>query len=93
MSLVLELSPEQEQRLEAEASRQGLSSEEYVLRIVEERIGSPVTEPGHLWRTLSPDEWTRKFTAWAGSVVPDTPVLPDEAFSRESMYEDERHNR
>lgn len=36
---------------------------------------------------LSGEEWEREFDAWMAS-FPDTPPLPDEALSRESLYPD-----
>jgi hypothetical protein len=35
---------------------------------------------------ISADEWMRKFRAWAHSHPTDTPLLSDEAISRESIY-------
>jgi hypothetical protein len=35
---------------------------------------------------ISADEWMRKFRAWAHSHPMDTPLLSDEAISRESIY-------
>ena len=37
---------------------------------------------------MSADEWMRKFRAWAHSHPADTPLLSDEAISRESIYGD-----
>jgi hypothetical protein len=39
----------------------------------------------HLQRT-DPEEWVRQFDAWVDSHSPGTPVLSDEAMSRESIY-------
>ena len=38
--------------------------------------------------TLSAEEWSRAFHAWADSHPTDTPLLSDEAISRESIYGD-----
>jgi len=39
-------------------------------------------------QTMSADEWMRRFRAWAHSHPTDTPLLSDEAISRESIYSD-----
>jgi hypothetical protein len=39
-------------------------------------------------QTMRADEWMRKFRAWAHSHPTDTPLLSDEAISRESIYDD-----
>jgi hypothetical protein len=41
----------------------------------------------HLQKT-DPQEWARQFDAWVDSHDPNTPVLSDEAMSRESIYPD-----
>ena len=44
---------------------------------------------------LSPEEWVRRFDEFMAEVErdfpPNTPVLSDEALSRENIYDDERH--
>jgi len=37
---------------------------------------------------MSADEWMRRFRAWAHSHPTDTPLLSDEAISRDSIYGD-----
>ena len=37
---------------------------------------------------LSHEEWKKAFRAWIDSHPTDTPLLSDEAISRESIYED-----
>lgn len=41
----------------------------------------------HLQKT-DPKEWARQFDAWVNSHDPNTPVLSDDAMSRESIYPD-----
>jgi hypothetical protein len=41
----------------------------------------------HLQKT-DPQEWARQFDAWVDGHDPNTPVLSDEAMSRESIYPD-----
>jgi len=37
-------------------------------------------------RTVNAEEWLRKFRTWAHSHPTTTPLLSDEAISRESIY-------
>jgi len=68
----------------------GLTLEEWLARLasVGTNGGIPAGESiVHLQRT-DPKEWGRRFHAWVESHGPDTPVLSDEAMSRESIYPD-----
>jgi hypothetical protein len=47
---------------------------------LEERVASG--------QTMNADEWMRKFRAWAHSHPTDTPLLSDDAISRDSIYGD-----
>jgi hypothetical protein len=79
MTVTVELLPEIEAGLSTLAAEQGLSLNDYVRRLLEERV------PGHGQPTLSPAE---RAAAWRESVrgLPHTPPLSDEAISRESIY-------
>ena len=85
MTLTIDVGPEQEARLLEEAARQGLDARDYVRRIIEShlplRTGSPPFNT-----TATPEERARAFRAWAESQRLDTPLLSDEAISRESIY-------
>ena len=85
MTLTLELSPEREAALKAQAQARGMSVEEWLLELTER--AAPSTSIAHLQKT-NPKEWARQFRAWADSHDPNTPVLSDEAMSRESIYPD-----
>ena len=85
MTLKLELSPEREAALKAQAHARGMSVEEWLLELTEQ--AAPSTSIAHLQKT-NPKEWARRFRAWADSHDPNTPVLSDEAMSRESIYPD-----
>lgn len=85
MTLTIELSPEREAALQAQARALGLSIEEWLLHLAEQHI--PSGSIAHLQKT-DPVEWARRFRAWADSHGPSTPVLSDEAMSRESIYPD-----
>jgi hypothetical protein len=75
----LELKPEVQAGLQAEAQARGLSLEEYLEQVVRDHT---VSVP-----TVSAEAWEREFEAWVAS-FPEGPALSDEAISRESMYPD-----
>ena len=85
MTLTIELSPEREAALRAQARAVGLSLEEWLLHLAEQHV--PSGSIAHLQKT-DPEEWARQFRAWADNHDPNTPVLSDEAMSRESIYPD-----
>jgi hypothetical protein len=85
MTVTLNLPPEKEAAFEAQARARGLSLEQWMLELAEQSV-QPVSI-AHLQRT-DPQEWARHFDAWVDSHDPNTPVLSDEAMSRESIYPD-----
>jgi hypothetical protein len=85
MTLRLELSPEREAALEAQAHARGLTVEEWLLEIAEAL--APASSIAGLQRR-NPTEWMRQFREWAEGHDRTTPLLSDEAVSRESIYPD-----
>ena len=85
MTLRLELPPEREAAIKAQAQARGLSVEEWLLELAE--LAAPSFSVVHLQKT-NPAEWARQFRAWADGHDPNTPILSDEAMSRESIYPD-----
>jgi hypothetical protein len=77
----LDLGPDFEQRLRALADANGVSVEDYLRRVVEEKTG--IAEPAR----LSVQEWFRRFEEWADS-FPEAPPIPEEALNRENLYPD-----
>jgi hypothetical protein len=79
MSVKIELPPELEASLAAQAAAQGVPLLEYLRHLLEEQASAGAGN------TLSPEE---RATAWRESVsgLPDTEPLSDEAISRESIY-------
>jgi len=77
----LNLNPDIEARLIALAQSSGVSVEDFLLHVVEERAGR--SKP----QRLSPELWGAEFEAWADS-FPEAPPIPDEALSRENLYPD-----
>jgi hypothetical protein len=85
MTVTLDLPPEKEAALKAQAQARGLSLEQWMLELADQSV-QPVSI-AHLQKT-NPEEWARQFDAWVDSHNPDTPALSDEAMSRESIYPD-----
>ena len=77
----LNLNPDVEARLIALAQSTGVSVEDFLLHVVEEKTGHSKA------RRLSPEQWGAEFDAWADS-FPDAPPIPDEALRRENLYPD-----
>ena len=85
MTLTLELSPEREAALKAQAEARGISVQEWLFQLADQL--APPASIAHLQRT-NPQEWLRQFRAWAESHDRTTPLLSDEAINRESIYPD-----
>ena len=84
MTVMLELRPEVEATLLAQAQANGMSLEEYLLSMVE---GAAVLA---VQRDLSPEKRAAAFEAWSAGHR-STPDLSDQAISRESMYQGRDH--
>jgi hypothetical protein len=85
MNVTIELSDEQAAVLKAQAEAQGLTVERWFQKIAELHV--PSDSIAHLQKT-NPEEWARLFHEWAESHDRTTPLLSDEAVSRESIYPD-----
>lgn len=83
--MTIQLNPEQQSIVER-ALRAG------VIRAVDEvaEIGVGVIRDRlnmrHAASAQSAEEWFREFTAWSESHSTSTPLLPDEAIGRDSIY-------
>jgi hypothetical protein len=91
MTVTIELPPDIEAGLLAQAQAEGLAVSEYVQNLVRGQIGRrPATSSAA--RTadeMAPEEWLRQFRAWTDSHADrNLPVLSDEAMGRESIYGD-----
>ena len=81
----LNLNPDIEARLIALAHSSGVSVDDFLLHVVEEKSGA--AETSRRAYELPPEEWVRKFEAWTQSHAADNlPLLSDEDISRESIY-------
>jgi predicted DNA-binding protein len=84
MSLSFELKPEVEERLEQEAAAKGVSVESYVKDLIEQQFSQP-----HDTSYIAAEEIDHVLDSLAeGS--DDRLVMPSDAYTRESIYQD--HN-
>ena len=91
MTVMLNLPPEKEARLIAAAQAMGLSTDALVREALERVLAeapAPAGRPRSLQDELTPEEWVRQFDAWVDGHDRTTPLLSDEAISRESIYPD-----
>lgn len=79
MSVTVELFPELEATYAAQAAAKGVPLPEYLRHVLEERAPAPGKRP------LSPAERADLWRRTSGG-LPNTPLLSDEAISRESIY-------
>ena len=77
----LNLNPDIEARLIALAQSSGVSVEDFLRHVVEEK-----SEHSNALG-LSPEQWTEEFEEWADS-FPEADPIPDEALGRENLYPD-----
>jgi hypothetical protein len=90
---VIELPDEQATALKAKAAASGLTLEAWLKQLAApevtgEPLDQPVGRPRSLQDELTPEEWVRQFDAWVDSHDRTTPLLSDEAISRDSIYSD-----
>ncbi len=83
MTVTLELKPEVEERIVAEAKARGLSVETYILNVLEKEA---TNGKASFALTATPEEWEKAFLEWVHAERPAHPPLSDEAISRESIY-------
>jgi hypothetical protein len=90
MTLTLELSPEREAALKAQAQARGISVEEWLLELARQTRPAVVRSltVRSLQDELTPEEWVRQFNAWIEGHDRTTPPLSDDAISRENIYTD-----
>ena len=82
MTVKIELKPEIEIQVLAEASAQGVSVESLLAAVIESNFPTQSNLP--FYERASAEEWSRSFSEWAAS----HPLLPNPADdSRESIYE------
>ncbi len=82
MTIRIELSPESEAQLAAEAQARGMALEEYAGTLLQEILASPANRPRNLT--------VERFHAMLDELARDSeglPPLPTESLTRESFYE------
>jgi predicted DNA-binding protein len=90
MTVTLELKPEIEARLIAEAAAQGMEVETYLASVIEDRLNE---EEDFFDATATDEDWEALLHELAGSQsFVNAPPLSDAAISRESIYA-EREDR
>jgi hypothetical protein len=89
MTVTIELSPEIEAGLLAQAQAEGIDVADYVRNLVQKQFETAegMAQSKHA-NELTPEEWMHRFKEWSESPAhADLPVLSDYAVSRESMYD------
>jgi hypothetical protein len=89
MTLTIEMPPDIEAGVLAQAQAEGVAVSDYLQNLVREQIVAKLgnSAPGRPAYELSPEEWGKQFETWADS-FPAAPSIPDEALSRENLYPD-----
>jgi hypothetical protein len=80
MTVTLDLDSDLEQRLRTEAATRGLPLESYLLSVLQNTAGAAPAEDASL------EEFEAAMDAFSAGTE-ELPVLPPEAFTRESIYE------
>lgn len=86
MTLVLELSPEQETALREKAAQEGRPEQEYALSLLGNALGITPATAKPFYETATPEEWVKAWHEWTHSHDLNGAVLLDD--SREVIYED-----
>ena len=82
MTVKIELKPEIEMQVLAEASAQGISVESLLAAVIESNF--PAQDNLPFYKKASAEEWSKSFREWAASHSPIPNPADD---SRESIYE------
>jgi len=83
MAIQIQLKPEIEAELEAQAQKNGIPLSQYVVRILEEHVLGQPSESG-----MTPEERAKAFPNWSLNFPRHgTMPLPDDALSREAFYQ------
>jgi hypothetical protein len=83
MLTMLEVEPEVASKIKARARERGVSVDVYLRELIDQKEAESNTSNG-----LSSQEQVRLLREWASSHSTNTPVLSDEAISREDIYSD-----
>jgi len=86
MTITLELPPEAEANLLAQAKARGLSLDAFLKTIIANQVAAAASVKPLESLPLQGEELDRVFEEIADLVPNGTPILSDEALSRESLY-------
>ena len=86
--MTIELKPEQSRVIDQAIAAGLIGHPDEVVNLGVETLRHRLESTVAVERPVNAEEWMNKFRAWAHSHPPDTPLLPDEAISRESIYAD-----
>jgi hypothetical protein len=84
-TITIDLPDPQAEKLAAKARAQGMTLEDWFRQVAAKEAEAPAV-PAQVKR--DPEEWARRIDEWMDSHDPNTPVLPDEAMRRDSIYPD-----
>lgn len=85
MTIQVNLKPEIEARLTAQAVAKGISVEQYLQSWIETNLTSEIERSPS--QTENPEEWVELLEAFCNNpALANVPPLSDEAISRESIY-------
>jgi hypothetical protein len=85
MNVTIQIPEDHAARFQAQAQARGLSVEGWLMELADQN--APPRSIAHLQST-NPQEWARQFSSWAEGHDRTTPLLSDEAVSRDSIYPD-----
>ncbi len=86
--MVIALNSDQEQVIDRAIQAGLIRGAEDVIEIGVGTIRQRLQAASPAANTLSAEEWSKAFQAWVDSHSTETPLLSDEAISRESIYGD-----
>jgi hypothetical protein len=86
--MTITLKPEDEQVIEQAIQAGLIEHADEVVSAGIEALRARLEAKAAAGEQVGADEWMRKFRAWTHSHPRDTPLLSDEAISRESIYRD-----
>jgi hypothetical protein len=81
MATMLEVEPEVASKIQARARARGVSVDVYLRELINDKEAEPERSNG-----LSSQERVRLLREWASGHSANTPLLSDDAISRESIY-------
>jgi proteasome lid subunit RPN8/RPN11 len=84
--MTIELKPEQSHVIDQAIAAGLIDHPDEVVKVGVETLRNRLESNMASARSMSAEEWMQKFRAWAHSHPTTTPLLSDEAVSRESIY-------